>query len=322
MLQKRTLEMNKSGRGACPRPTTHQKRGQAPLSDLFFNNQSVSVERLTNSDAAEVLEFLAQRPIHTITMMGMIHDNGIVSPFNRGTFYGCRDLNGQLEGVALVGHATLMETVSDRALAALAQIARECPGTHMIMGEKERVADFWNHYADAGRRQRLACREWLFELSWPVAAGDEANDLRPATVAELELVMPVQAELAYLESGVNPLEVDPKGFRERCLRRIEQGRTWVVVENNLLVFKADVISKTPEVNYLEGIWLREDRRNKNLGTRFMSELMRRLLENTKSVCLLVNETNEWAQGFYRRCGFHFRATYETIFLPRKEQVQN
>jgi ribosomal protein S18 acetylase RimI-like enzyme len=284
--------------------------------------ESISVHRLANSDAAEVLEFLAQRPIHTITMMGMIHDNGIVSPFNRGTFYGCRDLNGLLEGVALVGHATLMETVSDRALAALAQVARECPGTHMIMGEKERVADFWSHYADTGRRQRLACREWLFELSWPIAAREHVNDLRPATVDELELVMPVQAELAYLESGVNPLEVDPKGFRERCLRRIEQGRTWVVVENNLLVFKADVISKTPEVNYLEGIWLHEDRRNRNLGTRFMSELMRRLLENTKSVCLLVNETNEWAQGFYRRCGFHFRATYETIFLPRKEQVQN
>jgi uncharacterized protein len=284
--------------------------------------ESVSVQRLANSDAAEVLEFLAQRPIHTITMMGMIHDNGIVSPFNRGTFYGCRDLKGQLEGVALVGHATLMETVSDRALAALAQIARECPGTHMIMGEKDRVADFWSHYADTGRRQRLTCREWLFEFSRPVEALEEADDLRPATIDELELVMPVQAELAYLESGINPLAVDPQGFRERCLRRIEQGRTWVVVENDLLVFKADVISKTPEVNYLEGIWLREDRRNKNLGTRFMSELMRRLLENTKSVCLLVNETNEWAQGFYRRCGFHFRATYETIFLPRKEQVQN
>jgi predicted GNAT family acetyltransferase len=138
----------------------------------------------------------------------------------------------------------------------------------------------------------------------------------------LEIVMPVQAELAYAESGVNPLQTDPQGFRERCLRRIEQGRTWVVLENNLLVFKADVISKTLEVNYLEGIWLREDRRNKNLGTRFMSELMRRLLENTKSVCLLVNETNEWAQGFYRKCGFHFRATYETIFLPREEPAQN
>ena len=284
--------------------------------------ESVRVERLTNNDAAEVLEFLAQRPIHTVAMMSMIHDNGIVSAFNRGTFFGCRDLKGQLEGVALVGHATLMETVSNRALAALAQVARECPNTHMIMGEKERVADFWNHYTETGRKQRLACREWLFELSWPVEAREGANGLRPATVAELELVMPVQAELAYAESGVNPLDVDPQGFRERCLRRIEQGRTWVVVENGLLVFKADVISKTPEVNYLEGIWLREDRRNKNLGTRFMSELMRRLLENTKSVCLLVNETNEWAHGFYRKCGFHFRATYETIFLPRKEPAQN
>jgi len=285
-------------------------------------SQSLSVERLANSDAAEVLQFLAQRPIHTITMMGLINDNGIVSPFNRGTFYGYRDLNGQLEGVALVGHATLMETVSDRALAALAQVARECPNTHMIMGEKERVADFWSHYSEAGRRQRSTCREWLFELSWPIEARERVDGLRPATAAELEIVMPVQAELAYTESGVNPLEVDPQGFRERCLRRIEQGRTWVVVENGLLVFKADVISKTPEVNYLEGIWLREDRRNKNLGTRFMSELMRRLLENTKSVCLLVNETNEWAQGFYRKCGFHFRATYETIFLPRREPVQN
>ena len=89
-----------------------------------------------------------------------------------------------------------------------------------------------------------------------------------------------------------------------------------------LIFKADIISKTPEVNYLEGIWVREGSRNQNIGTRFMSELMRRLLKYTKSVCLLVNERNESAQGFYRKCGFNFRATYETIFLPRKEQVQN
>jgi ribosomal protein S18 acetylase RimI-like enzyme len=289
---------------------------------MMVTFESVQVERLTNHDAAEVLEFLSQRPIHTVAMMSMIRDNGIVSALNRGTFYGCRDLNGQLEGVALVGHATLMETVSNRALAALAQVARECPNTHMIMGEKERVADFWGHYNEAGRKQRSSCREWLFELSLPVEDREPIAGLRPATVGELALVMPIQAELAYAESGINPMQVDPEGFRQRCLRRIEQGRTWVLVINNLLVFKADVISKTPEVIYLEGIWLREDCRNKNLGKRLMSELMQRLLENTKSVCLLVNETNEWAQGFYRKCGFNFRATYETIFLPRNEPVQN
>lgn len=297
--------------------TVHSVRGK-----LATAPATVDVERLENNDEAEVLQFLSQRSIHTVTMMSLIRDNGIVSAFNRGTFYGCRDQKGQLEGVALVGHATLMETVSDRALAALAQVARECPNTHMIMGEKERVADFWTHYSDAGRRQRLACREWLLEFSRPAEAREPVSGLRPALPEELELVMPIQAELAFAESGVNPLDVDPEGFRERCLRRIEQGRTWVVVENGLLVFKADVISKTPEVVYLEGVWLREDRRKQNAGTHFMSELMRRLLKDAKSICLLVNETNKWAQGFYRKCGFNFRATYETIFLPRKEQAQN
>jgi ribosomal protein S18 acetylase RimI-like enzyme len=296
--------------------STVTKTGESELA------AAVQVKRLMNSDAADVLEFLSQRPIHTVTMMSLIHDNGIVSPFNRGAFYGCRDLNGKLEGVALVGHATLLETVSDRALSALARVARECPNTHMIMAEKERLADFWSHYAEAGRRQRLACREWLFELSRPIEGREPVAELRLAKPEELDLVMPVQAELAFAESGVNPLDVDPLGFRERCLRRIEQQRTWVVVENDLLVFKADVVSKTPDVMYLEGIWLREDRRKQNIATRLMSELMRRLLENTKSICLLVNETNEWAHGFYRKCGFHFRATYETIFLPRKEQLQN
>jgi ribosomal protein S18 acetylase RimI-like enzyme len=283
---------------------------------------TISVDRLVTGEEAEVLEFLAQRPIHTVTMMSLIHDNGLESSLNRGTFYGCRDLNGRLEGVALVGHATLMETVSDRALAALAQVAQDCSNTHMIMGEKERVADFWGHYAAAGRQQRHACREWLFELSWPVEARERVDGLRPATPTELDLVMPVQAELAFAESGVNPLRVDRDGFRKRCLRRIEQGRTWVVIEDGQLIFKADVISRTPEVGYLEGIWIREERRANGSGLRFMSELMRRLLKDTKSICLLVNETNQLAQNFYRKCGFHFRATYETIFLPRMEQAQN
>lgn len=283
---------------------------------------TISVDRLANHDEREALEFLAQRPIHTVAMMGLIHDNGIVSPLNRGAFYGCRDLNGRLEGVALVGHATLIETVSDRALAALAQVAQQCATTHMIMGEKERVADFWAHYAAAGRQQRLACREWLFELSWPIEAREPIAGLRRATLAELELVAPVQAQLAFAESGINPLNVDPQGFVRRCRRRIEQGRTWVVVEDDKLIFKADVISRTSDVNYLEGIWISEDRRANGSGMRFMSDLMRRLLEETKSICLFVNATNTLAQNFYRKCGFHFRATYETIFLPRLERAQN
>jgi len=282
----------------------------------------VYVKPLADNEQSEVIQFLSQRAIHTVSMMSLIQDNGLNHPFNRGTFYGCRDTNGQLEGVALVGHATLLETVSDRALSLLAEVAQQCPSTHLIMGEKERMADFWSHYASAGRTQRLTCREWLFELTRPVAPLGPASDLRPATADELGLVMPIQAELAFAESGVNPMQVDPQGFRARCLRRIEQKRTWVVIEDDRLLFKADVISKTSPVVYVEGIWVRDERRNNGTGVRLMNELTHRLLEDTNSICLLVNETNQRARSFYRKSGFRFRATYETIFLPRKEFPRN
>ena len=275
------------------------------------------VERLAPENEAEVLGFLSERPLHTVAMMSLIRDNGIVSPLNRGTFYGCRDVNGYLEGVALIGHATLLETASSRALEALADMVSECPDTHMIMGEQERIEELWSYCEDAGQTIRLACSESLLEFRYPVEVHAGAPILRRATPEELELVMPVQAEMAIAESGVDPRHIDPEGFRARCLRRIKQGRTWVAVENGKLSFKADIISETPEVIYLEGVWVSDEKRSHGFGASCMSELSRNLLKRAQSVCLLVNYKNSEAQAFYRKCGYQFRATYLTIFLPRK-----
>ena len=274
----------------------------------------VQVTELNASHEREVMDFLARRPIHTVGMVGLINDNGLVSPFNRGTFYGCRNLQGQLEGVALIGHATLMETTSDRALEALAKIAQTCTTGHMIMGEQERMNEFWDYYAETGQQMRRACREQLFELRWPVEAQAEVASLRLATAADLELIMPIQAEMAFDESGVNPLERDPEGFRRRCARRIEQGRTWVSVERGELIFKAEIVADTSQVIYLEGIWTKAERRSQGFGFRCMSQLARLLLCRTQSICVLVNENNTKAQNFYQRAGYKRRAVYDTMFL--------
>jgi hypothetical protein len=99
---------------------------KASYRQLSPGQNAVQVAELNASHEREVMDFLARRPIHTVGMVGLISDNGLVSPFNRGTFYGCRNLQGQLEGVALIGHATLMETISDRALEALGKTAQTC----------------------------------------------------------------------------------------------------------------------------------------------------------------------------------------------------
>src|SRR5205823_10579130 len=51
---------------------------------------------------------------------------------------------------------------------------------------------------------------------------------------------------AYEEGGANPLQTDPTGFRTRTIQRIEKERVWVWVEDNRLIFKADVISQRSE----------------------------------------------------------------------------
>ena len=272
------------------------------------------VEELTNANTTEVIEFLNRRPIHTVTMLGFIRDNGIQSKLNRGKFYSCRNRGGRLEGVALIGHATLMETTTDRALEALADVARTRNNTHMIMGESERIDCFWRHYQTGGQEMRLACREFLFELQSPERDVEEVEGFRTATSADLELVMPVQGQMAFEESGINPMDSDPEGFRARCLRRIQQGRTWVVVENGTLIFKADLISETDDVAYIEGVWVNPHRRRHQFGLRCMAQLADVLLRNKKSICLLVNERNTNAHDFYRKAGYEFRGVYDTIFL--------
>ena len=274
----------------------------------------ITPQPLALAHTREVLAFLALRPLHTVSLMSLIRDNGLVSPANRGTFYGCRDEQGRLEGVALIGHATLVEARTDRALVACAHLARRCVNTHMIMGEQHSVAAFWENYADTGERFRLACRELLFELRCPVAVGEAVPGLRLATLDDLDLIAPVQAEMAFAESGVNPLASDPEAFRRRCARRIEQGRTWVLVAEGRLVFKAEIQSETPEMIYLEGIYVAAGLRGQGFGQRCLSKLARTLLERVPALCLLVNEQNREAHALYRKVGFRYRGLYDTIFL--------
>jgi len=142
----------------------------------------------------------------------------------------------------------------------------------------------------------------------------EVTELRVATQDDLELVVPVHAQMAYEESGVNPLEVDAAGFRSRCARRIAQGRVWVWVEDGRLIFKADIIAETPECVYLEGIHVHPAERSKGYGSRCLSQLAHNLLTRADSICLLVNEKNEKARDFYLRAGYKLRSTYDTIYL--------
>jgi len=269
---------------------------------------------LNDSSKPEVLDFLEARPAQTAMLSGLIRDNGLRSDFNRGDFFGCRNEHGELEGVALIGRATLFEARSERALYSLANRAQNCTGTHMLMGEQDGVQMFWEFYAGRQAQMRKSCREHLLELRSPVELREEVPGLRLATAQDLDAIVPIHAQMAFEESGLNPLDIDPEGFRRRYLRRIQKQRSWVWIDSGNVVFKAEIVSQTPHVAYLEGVWVNPDTRSQGHGTNCVLQLSKHLLSRTDSVCLFVNEANTSGLRFYERMGFKDKESFDTIFL--------
>ena len=272
------------------------------------------IQPLTDAHSSEALGFLANGAVDNVYMVGLIRDNGVESPLNRGTFYAARAMDGELEGVALIGHATLVEARTEMVLAAFARLAQRSPHAHVICGQQEKIESFWSYYGPSGQRPRQICRELLFEQRLPIKTLEPVPELRPATIEDMELIVPVNALMAEEESGVNPLDVDAEGFRARLRRRIEQGRVRVWTRDERLIFKVDVMAKTAGVIYLEGVYVHPNERRRGYGARCLSQLGREFMAGGRVVQLLVNERNKDAQVFFFKAGYKLRGCYDTIFL--------
>ena len=299
-------------------PQTATSKAHANDATLRQIDEPLSSLRLTNRDEAEVSQFLEERPLQNVIMNGFVRDNGIESSLNRGTFYGCRDADGLLAGVALIGHGLFIDARNESALRLLARTAQACEPAHMILGEETLVRAFWKYYSPNGAGPRLVRRDVLFQLSLPLKRLPAIEGLRRATLDDLSLIVPVHATLAHQESGINPLEVDPEGFRRRCQHRVTQGRVWIRTDSGRLIFKADLISDTPRVIYVEGVYVHPDERGKGYGSQCILQMASELLHESRSLSVLVNEANRTAQSFFQNLGFVSREIFETIFLPEKK----
>lgn len=275
--------------------------------------QDLQALPLRETEQREVLTFLAQRPLHTVYMASLIRDNGVESPLNRGSFYSYRGSSGYLEGLALLGHATLIEARTESSLTAFARLARQSDSPYLIRGEEELVKKFWSRYEKSGLSASRISRELLMEQR-DAPKGPEITGLRQATLADLETVMRVNSEMAIAESGNDPMKRDPEGFRARTARRIARGRNWIWIEDGKLLFKADIIAETPQVVYLEGIYVDPKQRGKGYGSAGLSQLGRNLLRRTNSVCLTLNAGKEKTKNFYGKAGYALRSYYDTIYL--------
>jgi predicted GNAT family acetyltransferase len=282
-----------------------------------FDNSALNVRGAIENDRAEVLAFLSQRPTHTFGMVGMILGNGIISPHNQGTFYICRNPYGQIEGVALLGYHNLFEAHSDGAIRAFAKLFPNLNNPYLLMGEEEKVEAFSASFNQYKSLQAESKRYLLYKQTWPLEVHEPVRNLRPATLDDLELVVEAHRQSGVEDTGVDGFQQDPLGFIHRCENRIRKKVTWVWVENKKLIFKVEILTSTPVITYLESLWINSTERNKGYGLRCLTQLGRWVLQNSSSICLLVNDRKASAFSLYEKAGYKEICAYRVLFFHQQ-----
>jgi hypothetical protein len=183
----------------------------------------------------------------------------------------------------------------------------------MLIGEQQAVTDLW----EAARRALPAAREDrpgqpVYTISDAPEAG--GTGLRPAQLADLDLLVPACARAHEFELGIDPLARDADGFRWRTRTQIEEGRSWIWVEDGVILFKAEASAWTPQAVQLQQVWTDPAARGAGNGSRGLRDLIRLLLGGVPRVCLFVRADNEPAIRLYDAVGMEHVLDYRSVLL--------
>jgi ribosomal protein S18 acetylase RimI-like enzyme len=183
----------------------------------------------------------------------------------------------------------------------------------MIIGDEVPVTELWDVVAARMPKPRDdRPGQPVYVIDEPPEPGD--TGLRRATERDYELLLPACAAAHQEEIGIDPLARDPDGFHWRTRSQIEEGRSWVWIEDGTILFKAEASAWTPSAVQLQQVWVDPPVRNRGYAQRGMRDLIRLLLERVPTVCLFVRPENAPAIRVYEAVGMRRHGSYRSLIF--------
>jgi ribosomal protein S18 acetylase RimI-like enzyme len=250
----------------------------------------------------QVLAYCAADPIERVFL-----EDAVRRGFGR--FVGVADDAGAVVGLC---HAGANLVPSGERCEELADVAARSQA-RMIIGAAGAVTALW----EAARDRLPEAREDrpgqpVFAIREQPPPGE--SGLRAATLGDLERLVPACAAAHELELGVDPLGRDPDAFRWRTAAQIEDGRSWVWLEDDVVLFKAEASAWTPQAVQVAQVWTDPAARGRGYASRGMADLCRLLLATTPAVTLFVRTDNSPAIGLYEKIGMRKVLEYRSVLF--------
>jgi RimJ/RimL family protein N-acetyltransferase len=140
-----------------------------------------------------------------------------------------------------------------------------------------------------------------------------SDEVRPGTPDDLERLTLAAADMHREEMGIDPLAIDPTGWRARMSTLIQRGWSWVWTEGDRVVFKAELSAWTPEAVQIQGVYTAPSVRNQGVATEGLAAVCAAVLRQVPVCTLYVNHYNSPARAVYDRLGFEHVADFATLF---------
>ena len=258
--------------------------------------------RVIEPSTEQILAYCATSPIERV----FLED---VARRGQGRFVGVEDDAGDLAALCHLGTNVVPSGLGCESFVDDAR--RVAP--RMLIGEQKAVTELW----DAGRRKLGRAREDrlgqpVYVIRDPPAPGQ--SGLRAARRSDLDVLVPACARAHFEELSVDPLHRDPNGFRWRTRAQIEEGRSWVWIEDGVILFKAEASAWTPAAVQLQQVWVDPPARRQGNAARGLRDLIRLLLEQVPAVCLFVRAENTAAIRLYETVGMEHVLDYRSVLF--------
>ena len=266
-----------------------------------------SIRNVGDDDVPAALAFLRRDPLINVYLISRLLEERFAAAaqmveirYNRETVL----MASLATNVVLASDPGAAHEVTDAAIAVVADriLTRALP-VRAIISPASLVELLWNRL-----RPRLDPPA-VVRMNQPIYAIRgrlDYPDLREARYAvprDLEALVPSCAAMHKEEVGIDPMERDAAGYRERIRELVDKQRSVIRVVDGIIAAKCEYSAMTSDAVQLMGVWTHPRFRRRGHSRALLREVCGHLARRGRIVTLFVNDFNLPAIALYESLGF-------------------
>lgn len=183
-----------------------------------------------------------------------------------------------------------------------------------FFGPQREVLGLWESVKHRWSDPFAVREDQPFMVASVQSLSDPDPQVRLARRHEFAQVLPASAAMFTEEVGYAPDVSKESSYVRRVAHLIRGARTYVVVQDDKVVFKADIGAASGQVCQIQGVWVAPEFRGRGLAASFMTAVVEDARHRWPTVSLYVNSYNVAALKTYHRAGFRQVGSFATVLF--------